>query len=208
MNKSFKLPVVILANGSFPTHHIPIEQLKMAGTVICTDGAANYLSKLNLTPHIIIGDMDSIEPKYQFKGIKIHDNNTENSDLEKALDWVEINNIKDVIIVGATGLREDMTLANLYILFYYFEKVKIKLITDHYTITCHKGKKSFKSFPGENVSLFTIDVNTIVSTTALKYQLKKSPINPPQKGISNQSLGSAFSVESSGPILVFRGHSQ
>ena len=46
MNKSFKLPVVILANGSFPTHHIPIEQLKMAGTVICTDGAANYLSKI------------------------------------------------------------------------------------------------------------------------------------------------------------------
>ena len=40
MNKSFKLPVVILANGSFPTHHIPIEQLKAAGTVICTDGAA------------------------------------------------------------------------------------------------------------------------------------------------------------------------
>ena len=55
MNKSFKLPVVILANGSFPTHHIPIEQLKAAGTVICTDGAANYLSKLNLIPHVIIG---------------------------------------------------------------------------------------------------------------------------------------------------------
>ena len=54
MNKSFKLPVVILANGSFPTHHIPIEQLKAAGTVICTDGAANYLSKLNLIPHVII----------------------------------------------------------------------------------------------------------------------------------------------------------
>ena len=76
MNKSFKLPVVILANGSFPTHHIPIEQLKAAGTVICTDGAANYLSKPNLIPHVIIGDMDSINPKYQFKGIKIHDNNT------------------------------------------------------------------------------------------------------------------------------------
>ena len=208
MNKSFKLPVVILANGSFPTHHIPIEQLKAAGTVIWTDGAANYLSNLNLIPHVIIGDMDSINPKYQFKGIKIHDNNTENSDLEKALDWVQVNDINDVIILGATGKREDMTLANMYILFNYFEKVAIKLITDHYTITCHKGQKSFKSFPGENVSLFTIDLKTIVSTTALKYQLNNSSISPPQKGISNQSLGSTFSVECSGPILVFRGHSQ
>ena len=175
--------------------------------MICTDGSANNLSKLGLTPHVIIGDMDSIDSKYEFNGLKIHDNNTENSDLEKALNWVIMSNISDITVLGSTGLREDMTLANLYILFYYFEKIKIKLITDHYTITCHKGKKSFKSFPGENVSLFTIDVNTIVSTTALKYQLKKSPIKPPQKGISNKSLGSAFSVESSGPILVFRGHS-
>ena len=94
MNKSFKSPVVILANGAFPISKIPLDQLKSAGTVICTDGSANNLSKLGLTPHVIIGDMDSIDSKYEFNGLKIHDNNTENSDLEKALNWVIMSNIR------------------------------------------------------------------------------------------------------------------
>ena len=127
---------------------------------------------------------------------------------EKNITALEMNDIKDVTLLGATGFREDMTLANLYILFDYYGKVSIKLITDHYTVTCHKGKQSFTSFPGEDVSLFTQEVSTLVSTTALKYQLEDSAIVPPQKGISNQSMGSTFSVESSGPILVFRGHTQ
>ena len=61
MNKSFKSPVVILANGAFPISKIPLDQLKSAGTVICTDGSANNLSTLGLTPHVIIGDLDSID---------------------------------------------------------------------------------------------------------------------------------------------------
>ena len=93
MNKSFKFPVVILANGSFPSNPLPLQQLESAGTVICTDGAVNSLAQLKLIPHVIIGDMDSIDPRYEFNGIKIQDKNPENSDLEKALDWVEMNDI-------------------------------------------------------------------------------------------------------------------
>ena len=48
MNKSFKSPVVILANGAFPISKIPLDQLKSAGTVICTDGSANNYKVLNI----------------------------------------------------------------------------------------------------------------------------------------------------------------
>lgn len=101
-----------------------------------------------------------------------------------------------------------MTLANLHILFHYYDKISIKLITDHFTVTCHKGEQSFDSFHGENVSLFAQKLDSIVTTKSLKYQLKDSSISPPQKGISNQSTGSTFSVECSDPILVFRGHTK
>ena len=207
MNKSFRSPVVILANGEFPETHVPLNQLQSAGTVICTDGSVNKLSELKLIPHVIIGDMDSIDPKYEFNGIKIHDSNTENSDLEKAMDWVIMNNIDNVTILGSTGLREDMTLANLYILFHYYDKISINLITNHFTITCHKGSQSFNSFIGQIISLFPQKPNSVVKTKSLKYLLNNSPIEPPQKGISNQSTGSSFTVECSDPILVFREHS-
>ena len=92
MEKSFKSPVVILANGSFPTHPIPLKFLTDAGTVICTDGSANTLDKLNLIPHVIIGDLDSIDPNNKFHGLEIHDQNQENTDLEKGLaDLLRLN---------------------------------------------------------------------------------------------------------------------
>lgn len=86
MENSFKSPIIILANGAFPTHLIPLEILEDAGTVICTDGSANTLDTLNLVPHVIIGDLDSIDPDYEFHGLEIHDPNQDNTDLEKL--WI------------------------------------------------------------------------------------------------------------------------
>ena len=100
-----------------------------------------------------------------------------------------------------------MTLANLYILFHYYDKISINLITNHFTITCHKGSQSFNSFIGQIISLFPQKPNSVVKTKSLKYLLNNSPIVPPQKGISNQSTVSSFTVECSDPILVFREHS-
>ncbi len=207
MITDFKSPVVILANGVFPIHLIPLEILEDAGTVICTDGSANSLEALHLMPHVIIGDMDSFEEKgTEFKGIKIYDPSQENTDLEKALDWVIMNGIEHVTILGATGLREDMTVVNHYILFDYYEKLNIVMVTDHCTITSHRGQKSFDSFPGEMVSLFPQRFGTVVSTTALRYPLNDTILDPSARAVSNQSMGATFSVDSSEPILVFRGH--
>jgi len=209
MENSFKSPIIILANGAFPSHPIPLEILEGAGTVICTDGSANSLEALSLMPHVIIGDMDSFkEMGSAFQGLKILDSNQENTDLEKALDWVIINGIEDVTILGGTGLREDMTVANHYILFDYSDKLNLNMVTDHFTITSHRGQKSFDSFPGEMVSLFPQRFGTVVSTTALSYPLNDIILDPSARAISNQSIGATFSVDASDPILVFRGHSE
>ena len=53
-------PVVILANGNFPTHPVPLQTLQGAKTIICCDGAAESLINSGRTPDIIIGDLDSL----------------------------------------------------------------------------------------------------------------------------------------------------
>ena len=206
MKNLFKSPVIILANGLFPSTSTPLEILENAGTVICTDGAINKLEKLRLMPHIIIGDLDSMDSQIEFKGLIVHDTNQYNTDLEKSLDWAILNNVKKLTILGATGLREDMTLANHYILFDYYDKIGLRMVTDHQTITCHTGKKLFNSIPGTNVSLFVKNFNTVVSTKELKYPINSSELDPSLKAISNKSLAKQFEVNSSGPILVFRNH--
>ena len=101
----FKTPIVIIANGAFPLHDYPHDVLLSAGTVICTDGSANYLKSINLEPHVIIGDFDSIKAKESFKGLMIQDPNQNSTDLEKALEWLIMNSIDEVIILVAMGLR-------------------------------------------------------------------------------------------------------
>ena len=206
MKSLFKSPVIILANGLFPSSSTPLEILENAGTVICTDGAINKLESLGLMPHIIIGDLDSMDSNIEFKGLIVHDTNQSNTDLEKSLDWAIANNIKKLTILGATGLREDMTIANHYILFDYYDKLKLKMVSDYQTVTCHTGKKIFNSTIGTNVSLFVKNFNTIISTRELKYPINNSKLDPSSRAISNQSLAKKFEVNSSGPTLVFRNH--
>lgn len=56
---------VILANGEYPTHSVPVNILRNASYVACCDGAANeYLSR-GYIPDAIIGDGDSISPAYK-----------------------------------------------------------------------------------------------------------------------------------------------
>ena len=74
MSARFQPPIVILANGLFPSHTYPLQILDEAGTVICTDGSADSLLNLGHTPHIIIGDQDSTSlNKNEFRGLWIAD---------------------------------------------------------------------------------------------------------------------------------------
>ena len=53
-------PVVIVANGKYPSHPYPLDIIKNAKTLISTDGSANKLKKHGYDPTFVIGDMDSI----------------------------------------------------------------------------------------------------------------------------------------------------
>lgn len=51
---------VILANGDYPTHPIPLQILANAPYIICCDGGADaYIDRGNV-PDVIIGDGDSL----------------------------------------------------------------------------------------------------------------------------------------------------
>ncbi|MDP6570470.1 MAG: thiamine diphosphokinase, partial [Candidatus Marinimicrobia bacterium] len=80
-------PLVILANGSFPTHPIPLQSLQEAQTIICCDGAAESLVSFGKTPDYIIGDLDSISEnlKEQFREIIISKPDQNENDLRKAI---------------------------------------------------------------------------------------------------------------------------
>ena len=209
MNKFFtgKNPVVVVGNGEFPTHTIPLNHLKNAGTIICTDGGADQLSPHNFTPDIIVGDMDSTKLKIEnFKGLWISSPDQNRTDLQKTLDWCIANDLTEVTVLGIMGKREDHSLGNLHVLAEFSQKMNIQFITNYAVIYCTQGKKTFSSMAGQQISIVAIENVQPISTVGLKYELKNEPFPPACNGISNEAIGKTFTIESTELIWLFINH--
>ncbi|HDY75986.1 MAG TPA: thiamine diphosphokinase [Candidatus Marinimicrobia bacterium] len=207
METAFQQPIVILANGRFPTHPIPLSILDKAGTVICTDGSADTLIELDRTPHVIIGDLDSIKLKNdEFKGLWIPAPDQNKTDLQKTLEWCLINGLKNVVVLGTMGKREDHSLGNLYILAEFSQKMDVHFVADYSCIYCFKGMQSFKSTNGQLISIVAIKPVKSISTKGLKYPLIQEPLLPECNGISNEAEGEEFMIDTSEPIWLFINH--
>ena len=146
MNK-LKNPLVIVANGHFPSHPVPLNVLNDSKCILACDGATNILVEKGYTPKVIIGDLDSIsiKNKEKFSDILVEVKNQEENDLRKAIEYAKSNNIQDMSIVGATGKREDHMIGNIFSLL-KFPDLNIKLFTDSGVFRCIHSNQKIQSF--------------------------------------------------------------
>jgi thiamine pyrophosphokinase len=165
-------PTIILANGAFPREPELLQLLRQAEHIVCCDGAAEKLLDFGREPSAIVGDMDSLSPtlKERFYDRIVLIDEQETNDLTKAVSYCERVGYQHIIIMGATGIREDHTLGNISLLVDYSMRIgDICMITDFGRIDVVRHYKRLESYPGQQVSLFTIDPQTIVSVEGLKY---------------------------------------
>ena len=71
INEHYIPQAVILANGEYPAHELPLRLLAEAQFVVCCDGAANEYISRGHTPDVIIGDGDSLLPEYMRSGMEV-----------------------------------------------------------------------------------------------------------------------------------------
>ena len=200
-------PVVIVANGDFPSHKVPLLILQDSGTIICCDGAANHLVKNRMEPNYILGDMDSIDDslknKYKEQVIELPDQNE--NDLRKAIQWVEDKGVKKTAILGATGKRDDHSLANIFTLLQYPTPLEITMYSNYGIFSVVQSEKIFDSFTGQQISLFSTDSTIEVTSNNLKYNLNNKMLTNLYYGSLNESLDESFTLTlSHGRILVYQ----
>ena len=102
-------------------------------------------------------------------------------------------------ILGATGKREDHTLGNIGYLVSFAEEypdVEIEMLTDYGRFVALKGSRTFHSFPGQQVSVFSMDPECPIYSEGLRWPpgsslvagyLKRSPrlgVLTPQRGLA------------------------
>ena len=200
---------VIIANGSFPRHPVPLSFLRKATRLICCDGATETLLKHGLEPDDIVGDIDSLSQDLQqcYRHLLHPDSNQETNDLTKAVHFCAEKQWNEITILGATGKREDHSLGNISLLADYAGFVKIQLITDYGVFFPMLKSERFESFAGQQVSIFSLTPDTVFTFHGLKYPLAGQNLSSWWQGTLNEAIGEEFAIEmDDGKALVFREH--
>lgn len=198
---------VIIANGNYPTHEIPLSYIEKATYIVCCDGAANGFIARGGHPDAIVGDCDSIseENKIRFADI-IHPNPDQyTNDLTKSVHFCVQQGMKNLVIVAATGKSEDHTLGNISLLAEYMLQAQVAMITDYGILYPIHSPTTFPSFRGQNISFFCID-RAEVTLRGLRYPLDKAVLTNWWQGTLNEALGDTFSIETRGRTIVFCSH--
>ncbi len=198
---------VILADGSFPVHEIPLSYLRNSEHVICCDGSAGCLLKDGIDPEAIVGDLDSLseETAGKYSDRLYRDDDQETNDLTKAVNWCINKGYKEIVILGATGKREDHTLGNISLLAEYARKTDVIMVTDTGIFSPHLKSCSISSFPGQQVSVFSINPDTRITSSGLKYKLDKLKLHNWWRATLNEATGDSFELTfTGGPIIVYQ----
>lgn len=146
--------------------------------IIAADGAFLKLQKMNISPHITIGDFDSTDIA-QLKGHNyLHVPEQNSSDFQKCLSYMKKESLLPAIVVGMHGGFLDHILQNINIFMdtdsvFYAPPIFGFTIKDKKTqrITTEKGQK---------ISLIGVP-SAVVETHGLKWDLNKSELTFPGK---------------------------
>ena len=170
---------VILANGFPPGHETLTRALDRSSLFVCADGGANVAMDHGVTPHAIVGDMDSVSDAAlaHFQDIPVvRDESTERTDTEKSLEWALGQGSFDLItLLGASAGRLDHVLGHLSLLRRYHDRVKVILEDDSGRAYLGRGVVPIDARPGTVVSFFAVGgVAEGVTTDNLRYRLRDS----------------------------------
>lgn len=197
---------VVLANGKFPSHNLPLSILNNCNYLVCCDGAINNLTKTNKEPDAIVGDCDSLseENNIRYAGIIRRISEQDTNDQTKAIRFCIEQNKKDITILGATGKREDHTLGNISLLCKYMNDCNVEMVTDYGVFVAIDSTSVFESYKGQQVSLFCLDRKPL-SVKGLVYTIDNQVFDRWWQATLNESEGDEFTVETEGVVIVFRG---
>jgi thiamine pyrophosphokinase len=195
---------VVLANGDFPTHPIPLSLLEKAETIVCCDGATQKLCLYGKEPNYIIGDMDSISPELfnRFKERIVPSFCQETNDLTKAIRLCAEKGFRHVHILGATGGREDHTLANISLLLDYAQFLKVEMITNTGIFIPLFTEHEVATVPGMQLSIFSLDPEVSLQAAGLKYPVDQVRFDSWWKGSLNEATGTTCRFRTSGGRLL------
>lgn len=149
------MKLLLVLAGDEPSSGLLRAEMTVADSTIAVDGGLNSFQQLDLTPDLLIGDLDSAKNTASDTTQVVQQDSQETTDLQKSLDYIFQHYKPDQItLLGATGGRTDHLVNNLKICANIDPSIKVVIKND---------KVSSDSFNTETIVRVTPEQPNILS---------------------------------------------
>lgn len=188
---------VIVANAPDLDAVPYLDLLRAADLLIAADGGALPLLRVGLPPHLVIGDLDSLdaasESALAARGVELRrfPREKDETDLELALLHAAASGATAIDILGALGGRWDHTLANVAMLALpELRGCRARLVADRQALFLVRDSALLEGRVGDTVSLLPLTAEACgVTTRGLLYPLDEATLHYERaRGVSNVLL--------------------
>lgn len=209
LNQTYTPQVVVVAQGVLKRDHETLRLLREAPHVIVCDGALRrYLELTDRRPDVVIGDGDSVcDDDLRRAGValtKVSDQET--NDLTKGVTYALQQEWREMVIVGATGKREDHTVGNLFLLPEYFSMgASVRLHSPYGTMLPFRGELKVATEAGRGLSLFATGPKPM-SAKGVAYPFELRTFTALWQATLNQVTEPMVELYSEGIALLYISH--
>lgn len=188
------MKAVVIANGELEAGEWWRKDVADAAIIIAADGGTRHALRIGLTPHIIIGDLDSLDAalvkRLEAGGAQIlrHSPHKDETDTELALLHAMNLGATEICILGALGGRLDHALANILLLSMpELAGARVYLAAAGYNVSLIREQAAFTGQAGDILSLLPLGGDVCgITTEGLEYPLRGETLRlGPARGISN-----------------------
>lgn len=206
------MKMMVVAGGTLLDPGTFKPMVSRADRVVCADGGARHLAEMDIVPHVVMGDLDSIDPSHQrdLEAADVlfirHPVDKDYTDTELAARWAVDNGATSITFLGTTGTRMDHTLANIFLM----EKiaamgVNCTMVDDHNEMHLIQGQITLERRANTFVSILPVSRKVCgITLTGLAFPLLNATLfRGDSTGISNRFTASTATITlTSGLLLV------
>ena len=207
------MQAVVVAGAPFEVTELVLTTIRSADLLIAADSGAIPLLAMEIRPHAVIGDMDSIGEdalrRLRAEGVEVQEHPAQKDFTDTHLALLEAlrQGADDIALIGAMGgNRPDHGIANLLLLANdAFAGVRLRLVEGRSVAHVVRAALELEGRPGSYVSLIPLTgAVTGIETEGLRYPLGGSTLRRGEsRGVSNELIAPRARVAvGSGVLLV------
>lgn len=200
------MKAAVVANGVFRVGRRFRALLGGAELVVACDGAADRLAAAGIVPDVVVGDLDSIsqEALADFPGAVLREDEQETNDLSKALRFCRGRKAREVMVLGASGGREDHLIGNVFRLADFAGDFdKLAMATPHGIFAAFSRQISFDAGEAAQISVFTPFADAKMRSFGLRWPLDGVRFSSPAAATLNEATGGRVRIETDRPAIVY-----